>query len=124
MALPPCHMMAQFYVRDGQMSCQMYQRSADIFLGVPFNIASYALFTHMLAQVCGYRPKDLIIVLGDAHIYNNHFDAVKEQLSRQEFSLPTLWLDPSITDIEDFNMGSIRLDGYHSHDTIRAVMAV
>lgn len=124
MALPPCHMMAQFYVANGRLSCQMYQRSADMFLGVPFNIASYALFTHMLAQVCNLEVGELIIALGDAHIYNNHIDQVREQLSRKPLPLPTLKLNPEISVITDFGMEDIELENYQSHDAIKAVMAV
>jgi len=124
MALPPCHMMAQFYVANGRLSCQMYQRSADMFLGVPFNIASYALFTHMLAQVCGLGVKDLIITLGDAHIYSNHLEQVKEQLSRTPLDLPTLKLNSAIKDITKFTMKDISLVGYESHNSIKAPMAV
>jgi thymidylate synthase len=124
MALPPCHMMAQFYVNNGRLSCQMYQRSADMFLGVPFNIASYALFTHMLAQVCNLEVGDLIITIGDAHIYNNHFDQVKEQLSRDPMPLATLDLNPEISVITDFEMEDIELQGYQSHEAIKAPMAV
>lgn len=125
MALPPCHMMSQFHVsKDKKLSCQMYQRSADMFLGVPFNIASYALFTHMLAQICGYKVGDLIIVLGDAHIYNNHIEQVKEQLSRKPYELPDLYLNPSINEITKFTMEDIGLVNYQSHDAIKAPMAV
>lgn len=124
MALPPCHMMAQFYVNDGKLSCQMYQRSADMFLGVPFNIASYALFTHMIAQVCNLKVGELTIVLGDAHIYENHVDQVKEQLARPPLPLPVLELNPSITDINKFTMEDIGLVNYNSHDAIKAPMAV
>lgn len=124
MALPPCHMMAQFYVSNGRLSCQMYQRSADMFLGVPFNIASYALFTHMLAQVCKLRAGDLIITLGDAHIYQSHIEQVKEQLSRKPLSLPRLNLNPDIDTITNFTMDDIQLEGYSSHETIKAPMAV
>lgn len=124
MALPPCHMMAQFYVNNGRLSCQMYQRSADMFLGVPFNIASYALFTHMIAQVCNLDVGDLIITIGDAHIYNNHIEQVKEQLSRKPFPLPTLKLSPEISVITDFEMDDIELVDYQSHDSIKAPMAV
>lgn len=124
MALPPCHMMSQFYVNNGKLSCQMYQRSADMFLGVPFNIASYALFTHMLAQVCNLEVEDLIITIGDAHIYNNHFDQVKEQLAREPLPLATLQLNPEIFVITDFEMEDITLEGYTSHDAIKAPMAV
>jgi thymidylate synthase len=124
MALPPCHMMAQFYVANGKLSCQMYQRSADMFLGVPFNIASYALFTHMIAQVCNLEVGDLVIVIGDAHIYNNHFAQVQEQMSREPLALPTLELNSEITEITKFTMNDISLDGYQSHDAIKAPMAV
>jgi thymidylate synthase len=124
MALPPCHMMAQFYVNNGKLSCQMYQRSADMFLGVPFNIASYALFTHMIAQACNLEVGDLIITIGDAHIYNNHVEQVKEQLKREPLPLPTLKLNPEIGVITDFEMSDIELIGYTSHDAIKAPMAV
>jgi thymidylate synthase len=124
MALPPCHMMAQFYVNDGKLSCQMYQRSADMFLGVPFNIASYALFTHMIAQVCNLDVGELIIVLGDAHIYENHVDQVKEQLARKPLPLASLHLNSNITDITKFEMKDVILEGYESHDAIKAPMAV
>lgn len=124
MALPPCHMMAQFYVNNGRLSCQMYQRSADMFLGVPFNIASYALFTHMIAQVCNLEVGDLIITVGDAHIYNNHVEQVREQLSRKPLPLPTLRLNPDVSVITDFDMTDIELVGYESHDAIKAPMAV
>jgi thymidylate synthase len=124
MALPPCHMMAQFYVNNGKLSCQMYQRSADMFLGVPFNIASYALFTHMIAQVCNLEVGDLIITIGDAHIYNNHFEQVKEQLAREPLPLATLKLNSEISVITDFEMDDIELEGYTSHDAIKAPMAV
>ena len=124
MALPPCHMMAQFYVSNGKLSCQMYQRSADMFLGMPFNISSYALFTHMIAQVCNLEVGDLIISVGDAHIYDNHFDQVKEQLARKPFALPTLKLNPDISVITEFDMNDIELVGYESHEAIKAPMAV
>lgn len=124
MALPPCHMMAQFYVNNGKLSCQMYQRSADMFLGVPFNIASYALFTHMIAQVCGLGVGELIIVLGDAHIYENHVEQVKEQLARTPLPLPKVQLNSSIDDITKFTMDDIDLIGYSSHEAIKAPMAV
>ena len=124
MALPPCHMMAQFYVNDGKLSCQMYQRSADMFLGVPFNIASYALFTHMIAQVCNLKVGDLILTLGDAHIYNNHIEQVKEQLQRKPFDLAELKLNPEIKDITKFTMDDISLVNYKCHDAIKAPMAV
>lgn len=124
MALPPCHMMAQFYVSNGKLSCQMYQRSADMFLGIPFNIASYALFTHMIAQVCNLEVGELIITIGDAHIYTNHFDQVNEQLTREPFPLPTLKLNPDISVITEFEMEDIELENYQSHEAIKAPMAV
>jgi thymidylate synthase len=124
MALPPCHCFAQFYVADGRLSCQMYQRSCDMFLGVPFNIASYSLLTAMIAQVCGLAVGEFVHVLGDAHIYLNHVDQVKEQLSREPLPAPTLWLNPDITDITQFTMADIRLDNYQSHTAIAAPMAV
>lgn len=124
MALPPCHMMSQFYVSNGKLSCSMYQRSADMFLGVPFNISSYALFTHMIAQACGLEVGELIITLGDAHIYTNHVDQVKEQLSREPLPLPKLRLNPSIKEITGFSMDDIELIDYNSHDAIKAPMAV
>ena len=124
MALPPCHMMSQFYVSNGRLSCHMYQRSADLFLGVPFNIASYALFTHMIAQVCNLEVGDLIISFGDAHIYNNHFDQVQEQLSRTPFEMPQLQLNSDVDRITDFSMKDIELVNYQCHDAITAPMAV
>jgi thymidylate synthase len=124
MALPPCHIMAQFYVNNGRLSCQMYQRSADLGLGIPFNIASYALFTHMIAQVCNLEVGELIIAIGDAHIYNNHIDQVKEQLKRKPFSLPTLKLNSEISVITDFSMEDIELVDYQFHPTIQMPMAV
>ena len=125
MALPPCHCFAQFYVTsDGKLSCQMYQRSCDMFLGVPFNIASYALFTHMIAQVCGLREGELVHVLGDAHIYLNHIEQVKEQLLREPLPAPTLWINPKVTDIEKFTMEDFRLDNYNPMPSIKAPMAV
>ena len=124
MALPPCHMMAQFYVNNGRLSCQMYQRSADMFLGVPFNIASYALFTHMIAQVCNLEVGELIITIGDAHIYSNHIEQVTEQLKRKPLPLPTLKLNPEIEVITDFDMTDIELVDYQSHEAIAAPMAV
>lgn len=124
MALPPCHVMSQFYVSKGKLSCHMYQRSVDVFLGLPFNIASYALLTHMIAQVCDLDVGELIISTGDTHIYSNHVDQVKEQLSREEYPLPTLWLNPNIKNIDDFRMENIDLDDYKSHGTIKAEMAV
>lgn len=125
MALPPCHMMAQFYVsKDKKLSCQMYQRSADMFLGVPFNIASYALFTHMIAQVCDLQVGELIISLGDAHIYENHIEQVKIQLNRKPFISPLLSLNLNIKDITKFTMKDVWLEGYESHTVIKADMAV
>ena len=124
MALPPCHTFSQFYVRNGKLSCQMYQRSADFFLGVPFNIASYSLFTHMLAQVCGLEVGEFIHTFGDAHIYLNHIDAVHEQLRREPYDLPTLKINPEIKDIEKFSMNDFELLNYKHHEAIKAPMAV
>lgn len=125
MALPPCHVMFQFYVgSDNTLSCHMYQRSADGFLGVPFNIASYALLTHMVAQVCELKAKELIISFGDCHLYLDHIEQVKEQLNRQEYELPRLWLNPEIKDIDHFTMTDIKLVDYVCHDAIKAPMAV
>ena len=125
MALPPCHVMSQYYVsRDGKLSCHMYQRSVDVFLGLPFNIASYALLTHMIAQVCGLGVGELVISTGDTHIYTNHVEQVKEQLSRAEFPQPQLKLNPAVTDINSFTMSDIELVGYQSHGQIKANMAV
>jgi len=124
MALPPCHCFAQFYVADGKLSCQMYQRSCDMFLGVPFNIASYSLLTAMLAQVCHLEVGEFVHVLGDAHIYLNHVEQVNEQLQREPLPAPRLWLNPEITDITKFTMDDIRLEDYHSLASIKADMAV
>jgi thymidylate synthase len=124
MALPPCHVLAQFYVSNGKLSCHMYQRSVDVFLGLPFNIASYALLTHMIAQVCDLKVGELIISTGDTHIYSNHVDQVKEQLSREEYPLPALFLNPEIKDVDKFLMDDILLFDYQSHGTIKADMAV
>ncbi len=124
MALPPCHVLAQFYVSNGKLSCHMYQRSVDVFLGLPFNIASYALLTHMIAQVCDLKVGELIISTGDTHIYSNHIEQVKEQLSREEYPLPLLFLDPKIKNIDKFIMDDILLFDYQSHGTIKADMAV
>jgi thymidylate synthase len=124
MALPPCHVMCQFYVSKGKLSCHMYQRSVDVFLGLPFNIASYALLTHLIAQVCDLGVGELIISTGDTHIYKNHVDQVKEQLSREEYPLPALSLNPEIKDIDKFSMDDILLVDYKSHATIKAEMAV
>jgi len=125
MALPPCHCFAQFYVTaDGKLSCQMYQRSCDMFLGVPFNIASYSLLTHMISQVCGLEAGEFVHVLGDAHIYLNHVEQVKEQLGREPLPLPTLWINPDVRVIDRFTMEDFRLDGYNCHPPIKAPMAV
>lgn len=125
MALPPCHVMSQYNVsKSGKLSCHMYQRSVDVFLGLPFNIASYALLTHMIAQVCGLEVGELVISTGDTHIYKNHVDQVKEQLSRTEYPLPKLWLNPDIKDIDGFTMEDIKLVDYQSHGQIKADMAV
>ena len=124
MALPPCHCFAQFYVADGKLSCQMYQRSCDMFLGVPFNIASYSLLTHMIAHVCGLEVGEFVHVLGDAHIYLDHVEQVKEQLSRGPLPAPQLLLSPGIEDITEFTMGDIVLHNYQSHGAIKAKMAV
>lgn len=124
MALPPCHMFFQFFVAKGKLSLQMYQRSADMFLGVPFNIASYALLLHMVAQVTGLEAGEFIHVLGDTHMYQNHIEQVKIQLARKPFPLPKLWLNPDLKKIEDFTMDDIQLLDYESHPTIKAEMAV
>lgn len=124
MALPPCHTMFQFYVSDGKLSCQLYQRSADAFLGVPYNIASYALLTIMIAQICDLEVKDFVHTIGDAHIYLNHLEQVNEQLGRQEVSLPAMRIDKSIRNIDDFTMNSFILENYISHPSIKAEMAV
>ena len=125
MALPPCHVMSQFYVnKNKELSCHMYQRSVDVFLGLPFNIASYALLTHLIAKHCGYKVGELIISMGDTHIYENHVEQVKEQLTRQEFALPTLMLTHDKTNIFDFTMKDIHLEGYQSHGQLKATMAV
>jgi thymidylate synthase len=125
MHLPPCHLLFQFYVHtDGRLSCQLYQRSADLFLGVPFNVASYALLTHLVAQACGLKVGEFVHTIGDAHIYQNHLEQVRLQLSRAPKALPTLWLDPSVTDIDGFEPEHIRLEGYAHHPRIRAKVAV
>lgn len=124
MALRPCHTMFQFYVRNGTLSCQLYQRSGDAFLGIPFNIASYALLTHMIAQVCNLKVGEFIHTIGDLHIYKNHLEQVKEQLSRSSYVTPTLKLNEQIKDIDNFTVSDIMLEGYTSHPAIKAVVAV
>lgn len=124
MALPPCHTFFQFFVADGRLSLQMCQRSCDMFLGVPFNIASYSLLLHMVAQAANLKAGDFVHVLGDAHIYHNHFEQVKEQLTRKPFPLPRLRLNPKIKNIDDFKMEDIELEGYQFHPAIKAQMAV
>lgn len=124
MALPPCHTMFQFYVADGKLSCQLYQRSADIFLGVPFNIASYALLTLMLAQVCGLEPGDFVHTFGDAHIYSNHFEQVEKQLGRDFRPLPTMKVNPAINDLFEFKYEDFELLNYDPHPGIKAPIAV
>ncbi len=124
MALPPCHLLFQFYVADGRLSCQMYQRSADVFLGVPFNIASYALLTMMVAQVTGYAPGDFIHTLGDAHLYDNHLEQARLQLSREPRPLPTMRIDPTVRSMFDFEFENFQLENYNPHPHISAPIAV
>lgn len=124
MALPPCHTLFQFYVADGKLSCQLYQRSADIFLGVPFNIASYALLTMMVAQVCDLEPGEFIHTLGDAHLYSNHMEQVDTQLAREPFDLPTLKINPEVKDLFDFTFDDFELVDYESHPHIKAAVAI
>jgi len=124
MALPPCHCLFQFHVAHGRLSCQLYQRSADIFLGVPFNIASYALLTQMIAQVCDLTLGDFVHTLGDAHLYHNHLDKAREQLGREPLTLPTMRLNPSVRDLFAFDYSDFTLEGYEAHPHIKAQVAV
>jgi thymidylate synthase len=124
MALPPCHMFFQFYVADGKLSCQLYQRSADIFLGVPFNIGSYAVLTMMVAQVCGLEAGDFVHTIGDAHIYSNHMDQCKLQMSREPMALPTLIINPEVKNIDDFKFEDFELVGYEPHAHIKGIVAI
>lgn len=124
MALPPCHVLFQFYVAEGRLSCGLYQRSADLFLGVPFNIASYALLTHMVAQVCGLEVGDFVHSFGDVHIYTNHLEQVDEQLSRTPRPLPTLWLNPEVQEIDDFRFEDVELLHYDPYPALRAPISV
>jgi len=124
MNLPPCHLLFQFYVNEGRLSCQLYQRSADIFLGVPFNIASYALLTMMVAQVTGLKPGDFVHTFGDAHIYNNHFDQVNLQLSRTPYPLPQMKINPNVTSIFGFKYDDFELVNYQHHPLIKGEVSV
>ena len=124
MALPPCHALFQFYVADGRLSCQLYQRSADVFLGVPFNIASYALLTHMVAHVTGLKAGDFVHTLGDAHLYHNHFEQARLQLAREPLPLPTLRLSPGVKELDEFTFNDVVIEGYDSHPHIPAPIAV
>jgi thymidylate synthase len=124
MALAPCHILFQFYVSDGKLSCQLYQRSADIFLGVPFNIASYALLTLMMAQACGLKPGDLIHTFGDAHLYVNHLEQTELQLSREPRALPTMHINPAVKNIFDFKFEDFSLENYDPHPAIKAPVAI
>src|SRR5436190_23393568 len=124
MALPPCHVLFQFYVNDGALSCQLYQRSADLFLGVPFNIASYSLLTMMLAQVCGLRAGDFIHTFGDLHLYRNHLEQAREQLGRPWRQLPTMRLNPAVRRVEDFRFEDFTLLDYNPHPSIKAPIGV
>lgn len=124
MALAPCHALFQFYVVDGRLSCQLYQRSADVFLGVPFNIASFALLTHLVAQVCDLQVGDFVHTFGDAHLYVNHLDQARLQLTRDPRPLPELWLDPSVRELDAFDLDHVKISGYDPHPGIRAPIAV
>ena len=124
MALPPCHVLFQFYVADGKLSCQLYQRSCDIFLGVPFNIASYALLTMMIAQITGLQPGEFVHTLGDAHIYKNHIEQCKLQLTREPYPLPTMKINPEVKNIEDFKFEDFELTGYEAHPHIKGAISV
>ena len=124
MALPPCHCLFQFYVADNKLSCQLYQRSADVFLGVPFNIASYALLTMMMAQVCGLEAGDFVHTFGDAHIYSNHMEQIKQQLSRSTYPLPNMKINPEVNDLFNFTFDDFELTDYQAHPHIKGKVAV